>query len=238
MTFSATQFLTQSLTKFKSFGCDDASRNVGGFCNNDHIYAGITVDGVGNRNSQYFSPPGMELYSDLPPTPEWRANASLRWFRGAHTAQLMVRWHDSVTNINVAWDALKEREAQDYRDVILPWHWRNIADTASYPHYTPFHGFTEVTVGDKTKYIPNEPQSERCAYQPWPVCKLDSRHYWDVAYTYRRPDVLGLSAITVNAAIRNVFDTYPDPITQFAGHEAYLDNIMGRSFLVRLNMTF
>ena len=237
VTFSATQFLTQELTKFKSFGCDDASRNAGGFCNNDHVFAGIAVDGVGNRNSQYFSPPGMELYSDLPPTPEWRANATLRWFRGPHTTQLVVRWHDSVTNINVAWDAMRAREALDTRQVIPSWTWSNIGD-GGYPHYVPNQGSTTVMVGDIEKQIPNEPQSQRCAYQPWPVCKLDSRHYWDMAYTYRRPDVLGLASITVNAAIRNVFDTYPDPITQFSGHEAYLDNIMGRSFLVRLNMNF
>ena len=110
-TLSATQFLTQSLTKFKSFGCDAAGRNEGGFCIRDHVLAGITADGVGNRNSQYFSPPNMHLMSDLPPTPEFRAQASLRWFNGPHTAQLMVRWHDSVTNVNVAWDAMKEREA-------------------------------------------------------------------------------------------------------------------------------
>ena len=41
---SMTQFLTQSLQKFRSFGCDAANRNSGGFCNNDSVFAGITVD--------------------------------------------------------------------------------------------------------------------------------------------------------------------------------------------------
>ena len=237
-TLSATQFLTQSVTKFKSFGCDDSGRNEGGFCINDHVLAGITVDGVGNRNSQYFSPPNMHLYSDLPPTPEWRAQAGLRWFRGAHTAQLVVRWHDRVTNVNIGWDAQKERERLDPRTVIPSWTW-DTGGRSSYPHHVPYRGFEEVTVPgtDIVKRIPNEEQSQRCAFQPWPVCEIDSRHYWDIAYTYRRPDVLGLQALTVNVAIRNVFDTYPDPITQFSAHEPYLDNILGRNILLRLNLT-
>jgi outer membrane receptor protein involved in Fe transport len=237
-TLSATQFLTQTLTKFKSSGCDAAGRNEGGFCIADHVLAGITVDGVGNRNSQYFSPPNMHLMSDLPPTPEFRAQAGLRWFNGPHTAQLMVRWHDSVTNVNVAWDAMKEREAQDPRVVIAAWTW-NTADRASYPHHVPFRGSTEVTIPgtDIVKQIPNERESQRCAFQPWPVCKIDSRHYWDLTYSYRRPDVLGFSSVLVNVGMRNIFDTYPDPITQFSAHEPYLDNIMGRSILLRLNMS-
>ena len=237
-TLSATQFLTQSVTKFKSFGCDDSGRNEGGFCINDHVLAGITVDGVGNRNSQYFSPPNMHLYSDLPPTPEWRAQAGLRWFRGAHTAQVVVRWHDRVTNVNIGWDAQKERERLDPRTVIPSWTW-DTGGRSSYPHHVPYRGFEEVTVPgtDIVKRIPNERQSQRCAFQPWPVCEIDSRHYWDIAYTYRRPDVLGLQALTVNVAIRNVFDTYPDPITQFSAHEPYLDNILGRNLLLRLNLT-
>ena len=239
-TFSATQFLRSDLTKYKSFGCDDESRNAGGFCNNDHVFAGITVDGVGNRNSQYFSPPGMELYSDMPPTPEWRAVASLRWIRGEHTTQLAVRWHDRVTNINVAWDAMKAREAQDPRQVIPSWTWDSLAfldSPASYPHHVPFFGYETVMIGDVEKRIPNERQEQRCAYQPWPVCDIDSRHYWDLSYSYRRVDVFGLSAMSVNVGIRNIFDTYPDPITQFSAHEPYLDNIMGRNILLRLNLS-
>ena len=237
-TFSATQFLTQSLTKFKSFGCDDAGRNEGGFCINDHVLAGITVDGVGNRNSQYFSPPNMHLYSDLPPTPEWRVQAGLRWLRGPHTAQIVVRWHDRVTNVNIGWEAQKERERQDPRTVIPSWTW-NTGERSSYPHHVPYRGYTEVTIPgtDVVKRIPNEEQSQRCAFQPWPVCEIDSRHYWDVSYTYRRPDVFGLRALTANVAVRNIFDTYPDPITQFSAHEPYLDNILGRSILLRLNLT-
>ncbi len=237
-TLSATQFLAQTLTKFKSFGCADEDRNEGGFCNNDDVLADIKVDGVGNRNSQYFSPPNMHLFADLPPTPEWRADASLRWVRGNHTAQLRVRWHDSVTNVNVAWDAMRAREAQDPRTVIPSWTW-NTGERSSYPHHIPYEGSTEVTIPgtDIVKQIPNERQSQRCAYQPWPVCKIDSRHYWDASYSYRRPDVLGVSSLLVNVGVRNIFDTYPDPITQFSAHEPYLDNIMGRQVLLRLNLT-
>ena len=101
----------------------------------------------------------------------------------------------------------------------------------------PYRGYETVMVGDTEKRIPLEEQSQRCAFQPWPVCDIDSRHYWDVSYSYRRPDFMGFGAVTVNAAIRNVFDTYPDPITQFSAHEPYLDNIMGRSVLVRLNLS-
>ena len=221
---SMTQFLTQSLQKFRSFGCDAANRNSGGFCNNDSVFAGITVDGVGNRNSQYFSPPGMELYSRMPPTPEFRVNASLRWFRGPHVAQLAVRWHDSVTNINVAWDEMVEREKADPRTVIPSWTYAGIGDEEhGYPHYTEYQGGTE------------QPESERCAYQPWPVCKLDSEAYWDVSYSYTTTDIFGLSSIRLNASIRNVFDNYPQAITQFSGHEPYLDNIMGRMYLLRIN---
>ncbi len=237
-TFSATQFLTQALTKYKSFGCDPINVNVGGFCPSDHVLADIRVDGVGNRNSQYFSPPNMNLYSDLPPTPEWRANANLRWFNGPHTVQVAVRWHDRVENLNVAWDAMKQREALDPRTVIASWTWDTGSGRASYPHHVPYRGFDEVTIGSGddavTKRIPREQQSQRCAFQPWPVCKIDSRHYWDVSYSYRRPQTLGFSSMLLNVAVRNVFDTYPDPITQFSAHEPYLDNIMGRMMLVRL----
>ena len=227
-TFSATQFLTQELTKFKSFGCDEASRNSGGFCNNDHIYAGITIDGVGNRNSQYFSPPAMELYSVLPPTPEGRANASLRWFKGSHTAQLALRWHDRVDNINVAWDAINARDALDPRTLVPSWTWNVVGDgTLAYPHFVRAYGEGES---------PTEiPQSERCAYQPWPTCDIDSRMYWDFTYSYRRTDVFGLGTMTLTASVRNIFDTYPDVITQFSGHEGYLDNIMGRTLMLRAN---
>ncbi len=222
---NATQFLTQSLQKFKSFGCDDAARNSGGFCPNDSVFAGLVIDGVGNRNSQYFSPPGMELYSDLPPTPEWRVNASLRWFWGNHTTQLAVRWHDSVTNVNVAWDEMAARDELDPRTVIPSWTYDGTGgQNNGYPHYTPFQGLPS----DAT-------EADRCAYQPWPVCELGAEAYWDLSYSYRTSDVPYLSSFTLNVGIRNIFDNYPTPITQFSGHEAYLDNIMGRNILVRLN---
>ena len=224
LTGSMTQFLSQSLQKFRSFGCDASMRNSGGFCNNDSVFAGIEVDGVGNRNSQYFSPPGMELYSRLPPTPEFRVNASLRWFKGPHVAQLAVRWHDSVTNINVAWNEMVERERADPRAVMPSWTYSGIGDEEhGYPHFTEYQGGLD------------QDESSRCAYQPWPVCKLDAEAYFDVSYSYTATDILGLSSIRLNASIRNVFDNYPKPITQFSGHEPYLDNIMGRMYLLRIN---
>ena len=50
-----------------------------------HNYAGIRVDGVGNRNIPGAQPggSGTGLYGPLPPTPEYRVNTSLRWFRGS-----------------------------------------------------------------------------------------------------------------------------------------------------------
>ena len=233
-TMSATQFLTQSLMKFKSFGCDDEGKNSGGFCNIDNVFAGITTDGVGNRNSQYFSPPGMELYSNLPPTPEYRINATLRWFKGPHMAQLGVRWHDSVTNINVAWDQMLARDAQDPRTVVPAWTWDGVGEAGGiYDTGLNNHGYPHFVRGVQN---PNDtPQSEKCAYQPWPVCKLPAEAYWDLSYSYRTTDVFGLSSMTFNVGIRNIFDNYPQAITQFSGHEPYLDNIMGRNFLVRLN---
>jgi hypothetical protein len=133
---------------------------------------------------------------------------------------------------------MREREAQDPRTVIPAWTW-NTGERSSYPHHVPYRGYTEVTIPgtDIVKRIPNEEQSQRCAFQPWPVCDIDSRHYWDATYSYRRPDFLGFSSMSVNLAIRNLFDTYPDPITQFSAHEPYLDNIMGRQMLVRLNLS-
>ena len=83
------------------------------------------------------------------------------------------------------------------------------------------------------------PESDACAHRwIWPQCKIDSRHYWDTSYTYRRPDTLGFSEMTVNVAVRNIFDTYPDLALRQQGHESYLDNIMGRQGYTSVTFSF
>ena len=72
--------------------------------------AGIRVDGVGNRNQARFGG-GNGLFTPLPATPEYRVNAGLRWFRGNHSAQLQVRWHSALTDVNAAWDELLAKTA-------------------------------------------------------------------------------------------------------------------------------
>ena len=65
------------------------------------------MDGVGNRNAvAYWA--GSDLATPLPPTPEYRVNLGLRWFSGPHTAQLGVRWHDSLTDVSAAYDEITE----------------------------------------------------------------------------------------------------------------------------------
>ncbi|HCP50707.1 MAG TPA: hypothetical protein DIT73_10800, partial [Gammaproteobacteria bacterium] len=72
-----------------------------------HQFAGIEVDGVGNRNNGAHWFGTYALYQPLPVSPEWRVNGTLRWFRDNHTAQLTVRWHDAVTDVDAAWDEVK-----------------------------------------------------------------------------------------------------------------------------------
>lgn len=197
---SATQMIEQSMQRYTSLGCDDGDRVAAtGRCPGDNPYVGIRVDGVGNRNTTSFVGPGEGLYSVLPNTPEFRVNVGLRWFMGNHTAQLSGRWHDSVTNLNIAWDELRAGgHLSDAESDIL--------------------------------------ETERCSRQPAEICGIDSRDYWDISYTYNRPDFFGFNA-NVNVAIRNVFDTYPTPIQTSSGYDGYLDNIMGRTGYVRLSMS-
>ena len=184
---SATQYLTQSIIRWAS-----ASGN---------LRAGINIDGVGNRNATSFVGPGESLYAPLPPTPEWRLNVGLRWFYSQHTVQLTGRWHDSITNLNIAWDEQRDRGLLSESEAALS-------------------------------------EEGRCSWQPSPVCGFDSRHYWDLSYSYYRPDFMGFGYARFNVAVRNIFDTYPDPMTTPAGHEGYLDNIMGRMGFARLSFGF
>ena len=83
------------------------------------------------------------------------------------------------------------------------------------------------------------PEQDACAHRwIWPDCKIDSKHYWDASYTYRRPDTLGFSEMQVNVAVRNLFDTYPDLALRQQGHESYLDNIMGRLGYTSITFSF
>lgn len=104
---SATQFLEASIQRYKSIGCESPSE--WGICPGDNPMAGISIDGVGNSNGSNFNGPGNLLYLPLAPTPEFRVQASLRWFYGNHTAQMTGNWHSSVTNLNIAWDEQRER---------------------------------------------------------------------------------------------------------------------------------
>jgi len=113
--------LEQSLKRYTSIGCD--SPNVYNICPGDNPMAGITVDGVGNSNGTNFNggtPGSNQLYLPLAPTPEFRLNASLRWFYGNHTAQLVGKWHDEITNINIAWDAVRERGLLSAAEALRP----------------------------------------------------------------------------------------------------------------------
>ena len=173
-------------------------------CGSGHIYSCITVDGVGNRNQSgsLSDGTGQDIWQTLPPTPEWRVNLGLRWFKDNHTLSVSGRWHDEVTDINPAWDELREagllsaaQAAREERDI--------------------------------------------CA---WPMtnrlCRIQSQHYWDVSYSYRVPDLFSFSEVSLNVAVRNIFDTYPTPHNRAAGHEPYLDNIFGRIGFASLNFTF
>ncbi len=197
---SATQMLTAELTRYTSAGCPATAKLANGRCPSDSPYAGITVDGVGNRNStQGFTSDGgasENLYLPLAPTPEWRINAGLRWFQGNHTAQLGARWHDSVTNVNVAHDPLREA---------------GLLSTAQ-------AAASQIT---------------QCDRAPSQVCKFGAEIYWDLSYSYDKPDFMGFN-LNVNLALRNIFDQYPAPALSASGHESYLDNIMGRMAYVRV----
>ncbi|MDE0423162.1 MAG: TonB-dependent receptor [Gammaproteobacteria bacterium] len=177
-----------------------------------HRFEAIRVDGVGNRNNANWSAGvlGGELFWPLPPTPEWRVNLGLRWLYANHTMQLSVRWHDSLTDISASWD-----EIEDIPGAI---------DRGGTHNGRPIADWTE---------------SDSCTDQDRnPYCKIDSRHYWDISYTYNRPDFMGFGYVSLNVAMRNLFDTYPDPMPTGVGHETYVDNIMGRIGFARLTLGF
>ena len=71
-----------------------------------------------------------------------------------------------------------------------------------------------------------------------PYCKIDARAYWDLSYTYRRPDVFGFGYMAANVAMRNLFNAEPKAFPSGVGYESYLDSIMGRQLFVRMTVGF
>ena len=198
---SATQILEMSLQRY--------ARNSG------HQFAGIRVDGLGNRNSAAFWRPYNALFSPLPPTPKWRINASLRWFRDNHTAHFGVRWHQAITDVIASWDEIVERYGPPH--------------SPGNPYLSHDHGM------DTTSWT----EADACTDQDRnPYCRIEQRAYWDLSYTYRQPDVMGFGYVAANIAIRNIFGSNPNAFPSGVGYESYLDSIMGRQLYLRMSVGF
>ena len=198
---SATQILEMSLQRYA----------VG----SGHQFAGIRVDGLGNRNSAAFWRPYNALFSPLPPTPKWRVNASLRWFRDNHTAHFGVRWHQSITDVIASWDEIVERYGPPHSD--------------GNPYLSHDHGM------DTTSWT----EADACTDQDRnPYCRIEHRAYWDLSYTYRQPDMFGFGYVAANVAIRNIFNSNPNAFPSGVGYESYLDSIMGRQLYLRMTVGF
>ena len=198
---SATQMLEMSLMRYAP--------------GSGHAFEGIRVDGLGNRNSAAFWRPYNALFSPLPPTPDWRANANLRWFMGNHTAQVGVRWHAGITDVIASWSEIVDRFGPPH--------------SANNPHLEHDHGM------DTTNWT----EANACTDQDRnPYCKIPARAYWDVSYTYQAPDLFGFGYVAANVAIRNIFESNPDPFPSGVGYESYLDSIMGRQLYTRITVGF
>ena len=134
----------------------------------------------------------------------------LRWFYDQHTAQLTVRWHDEVKDTLASWDPVQDQN----HDVSGIW----------------------INFRQDQDDLDND---DVCVDQDRnPHCRIDSRHYWDLSYTYNRPDVFGLGYVSANVAMRNIFNTMPDAMPSGVGYDVYLDNIMGRQAFFRLTVGF
>jgi len=180
-----------------------------------HPFAGMNVDGLGNRNSAAFWRPYNALFSPLPPTAEWKVNGHLRWFMGNHTAQVAFRWHQGITDVIASWDEIVGRYGRPH--------------SATNPYLSHDHGM------DTTDW--NE--SDACTDQDRnPYCEIEAAIYWDASYTYTKPDVLGMGYVSANVALRNIFESNPKAIPSGVGYESYLDSIMGRTLFVRFTVGF
>ena len=198
---SATQILEMSLQRYA----------IG----SGHQFAGIRVDGLGNRNSAAFWRPYNALFSPLPPTPKWRVNASLRWFRDNHTAHFGVRYHQAITDVIASWDEIVDRYGPPHSD--------------GNPYLSHDHGM------DTTSWNENDACTDQDRN---PYCRIESRAYWDLSYTYRQPDIMGFGYVAANVAIRNIFNSNPNPFPSGVGYESYLDSIMGRQLYLRMTVGF
>ncbi|MCY4012893.1 MAG: TonB-dependent receptor [Gammaproteobacteria bacterium] len=217
VSLSATQMLELSICRYGDTDGETAllERDDGTFGRNpddrDHVYAEICVDGAGYRNNGiHYIGAISDLVEVLPATPKWRANMGLRWFYDQHTAQLTVRWHDEVKDTLASWDPVKDQG----------------------------HGVAGIWINFRQDQedLTND---DVCVDQDRnPHCRIDSRHYWDLSYTYNRPDVFGLGYVSANVAMRNIFNTMPDAMPSGVGYDVYLDNIMGRQAFFRLTVGF
>ena len=207
-----------------------------------HRFEGITVDGVGNRNTAAAVGDGAQLFSPLPATPEWRVNWYLRWFRDSHSAQLGVRWHDELTDVHAGWDEILAATAdcrEGRADPNTPFC-RQDSVRLTVPGTTDFVDFNGPLAGEAHGLSTEGwTEADACTDQDRnPYCRIDSRAYWDFSYTYNKADVFGFGYLSLNVAMRNIFDTYPDPMPSGAGYENYVDNIMGRTAFMRLELGF
>ena len=210
---SATQMLELVICRYgdtdgESSLNPDGTRNAN---DRDHVYAEVCVDGAGYRNNGiHYIGTISDLVEVLPATPEWRINSSLRWFYRNHTAQISVRWHDEVKDTLASWDPVKNAG----------------------------HSVGSVWVNFRQDQE-NLTNDNVCVDQDRnPHCRIDSRQYWDLSYTYNKPDVFGLGFMRMNLAMRNIFNTRPDAMPSGVGYDVYLDNIMGRQAFVQFTFGF
>ena len=182
--------------------------------NLEHPLAGIEIEGVGNHN-------------------QGGGSFTIGGFNDGETAQMMDTLAPAPefrVNVGLRWF---------YNDHTLQFsgRWHDSVTTLN-------AGWDEAVERGVITGRPNAdgvpmPESMACAHRwIWPQCKIDSKHYWDASYSYTRPDTLGFSAMHVNVAVRNLFDTYPDLALRQQGHEAYLDNIMGRQGYTSITFSF
>ena len=179
----------------------------------EHPLAGIEIEGVGNHN-------------------QGGGSFTIGGFNDGSSAQMMEALAPAPefrVNIGLRWF---------YNDhtLQLTGRWHDSVTTLN-------AGWDEaieagVISGRPVDGVP-VPESDACAHRwIWPNCKIDSRHYWDMSYNYRRPDTLGFSEMVANVGVRNLFDTYPDVALRQQGHESYLDNIMGRLGYTSITFSF
>ena len=200
---SATKYLEMSIVRWAS--------------GSGHQFAGIKVDGVGNRNAVH-EYAGSYMGNILPATPDYRINMGLRWFNGPHTLQFSGRFHPGVTDIHAGYDEI----TQATQHLITDPDDKNGLNSNSNWFGADIREWTE---------------EQTCIDQDRnPYCKIHARAYWDLSYVYNKSDIFGLGYVSINLAVRNLFDTYPKAIPSGIGYEAGLDNGMGRLAFVSVNV--